>query len=113
MSTVVAIGPCKDCGRPMIPQRVARRRPELLATHVRSNAYGMCVGCYSRAGRVGTLPDPAPRRPKAAPRTSITATYLVYCDQCGGVLTTTSREDARRAKQRHTASHKSTLAVSA
>lgn len=97
----------------MIPQIVARRRPELLATHVRTNAFGLCVGCYAAASRAGTLPEPAPRRPQAAPRTSITATYLVHCDQCGGVLTTTSREDARRARQRHTAIHKSTLAVSA
>ena len=91
----------------MIPQPIARRKPELLGKYVRSNGYGMCIGCYTRARRAGTLPDPAPKTERRnRPVVRVTATYTVACDQCGDLLTTGSSEDARRAKRRHAANHK-------
>lgn len=106
---IPAIGPCRDCGRPMIPQKVARRRPDLLGSggHVRSNAHGMCSGCHGRARRAGTLPNPAPRTVRRKlPTVRVVATYVVRCDTCGDLPTTGSREAARRAKERHAAAHR-------
>lgn len=103
------IGPCRDCGRPMIPQRVSHVRPELLGEggYVRSNAHGMCSGCHGRARRAGTLPDPAPgAQRRKPPVVRVVATYVVACEQCGDLLTTGSREVARQAKERHAATHR-------
>lgn len=104
----LAVGPCRGCGRSMLPQAVARWHPQLLGGgYVRSNGHGMCVGCCSRAARCGTLPDPAPRRERVRrPAVRVAATYVVTCEQCGDLLTTTRSEDARRTKQRHAESHR-------
>jgi hypothetical protein len=54
---VPAGNPCRGCGRGMAPARVAYD-----LGLAKRGGYGMCIRCYVRARRRGTLPDPAPAR---------------------------------------------------
>lgn len=105
----LVVGTCIDCGRGLIPQPVWNRKPQVRdhEKYARAGGHGMCNGCYSRAWKAGTLPDPAPRAPVfPVPDVRIAARYPVTCASCGLVAEPTRWEDANRAWIDHRARHR-------
>lgn len=111
---MIFLGSCRDCGRTMVAQKVWPNRPDLHEECVRANGSGMCTGCYGRARRAGTLPDPAPKPDRVrVPDVAITPSYPVACSDCGPLAAPSRRDEAQRIRDEHLNVHRAALGLPA
>lgn len=76
---------CRACGTAMIDNTSYCGNPALRRLYARASArWGMCYPCVRRARKHGTLPDPAPLKPRAD----------TPCRDCGHAMVS---QDAYRA----------------
>jgi hypothetical protein len=56
----VSVYICRGCKAEMVTQHAAKNHRHLAERYAMKTAHGLCKGCYEKASRAGTLPDPAP-----------------------------------------------------